>query len=618
VTGLTSPRQRGGTFSSFAAALTLGWRAHRLAVAGLILIAVLEGLAPIASAWLLRSVLDIVVSAHLRTGLLPVVLALAAVGCATTILPSISQYLAGQVGRAIQRCTTITLFTAIGRLTGLRSLENPAFQDQLRFSQQAASSAPGQVLSGSIALGASALTLSGFLTTLAVLSPVMTIVIVLAAAPAILLERGSARRQAAALRGITHGQRRQSFYAGLLSSIPAAKEIRLFRLGGFFQARMLDELREVQRVSTRADRRQFAVSAALAGLSALVTAGGLLWAGLAAAGGRLTVGDVTLFVVALGSVTASLAMIVNGGALIYQALLVFGSYRDVIAIRPDLPMPAKPVPVRTLREGIELEDVWFRYGPDKPWILRGVSCFIPHGQSVALVGRNGAGKSTIVKLLCRFYDPDHGRILWDGADLRDMDPAELRERVSAVFQDYMAYELSAAQNIAVGDLIRARQAGAVQAAAEAADIHRMLAGLPKGYETLLTLTYFDMADKANPETGVLLSGGQWQRVALARAFLRGSRDLMILDEPSSGLDAEAEYQIHTHLKRSSQGQATVLISHRLNAIRDADHIIVLADGVITEQGSHDSLMARSGAYARLFSLQARGYTSDPIAAGDQQ
>jgi len=271
-----------------------------------------------------------------------------------------------------------------------------------------------------------------------------------------------------------------------------------------------------------------------------------------------------------------------------------------------------------MRHGIEVEDVWFRYGPDKPWILRGVSCFIPHGQAVALVGRNGAGKSTLVKLLCRFYDPDRGRILWDGTDLRDMDPADLRERVSAVFQDYMSYELSAAENIAVGDLIAARQAGTVRAAAEAADIHQALASLPKGYETLLTLTYFDLADKANPETGVLLSGGQWQRVALARAFLRGGRDLVILDEPSSGLDAEAEFQIHTRLKLNRTGNATVLISHRLNAIRDADHIIVLADGVIAEQGSHDSLMARSGTYARLFLLQARGYTSDPVAAGDQQ
>ena len=224
-----------------------------------------------------------------------------------------------------------------------------------------------------------------------------------------------------------------------------------------------------------------------------------------------------------------------------------------------------------MRRGIELDDVWFRYGPDR------------------------------------------GRILWDGTDLRDMDPARLRQRVSAVFQDYMACELSAADNIAVGDLTRAGDGHAMHAAARRAGVHDMVAGLPHGYRTLLTQTYFDLADKENPQTGVLLSGGQWQRVALARAFVRGGRDLMILDEPNAGLDAEAE--IHARLMASRQGHTTVLISHRLNAIRDADHIVVLSGGVIAEQGDHDALMAAAGTYARLFSLQARGYADSHVPLG---
>jgi ATP-binding cassette subfamily B protein len=232
-----------------------------------------------------------------------------------------------------------------------------------------------------------------------------------------------------------------------------------------------------------------------------------------------------------------------------------------------------------------------------------------------VVGDNGAGKSTLVKLLCRFYDPERGRILWDGTDLREMDPAALRQRVSAVFQDYMTYELSAADNIGVGDLPRAGDGQVLQAAARRAGVHDLLAGLPYGYRTLLTQTYFDLADKEDPRTGVLLSGGQWQRVALARAFMRGARDLMILDEPNAGLDAEAEAEIHAGLMASRQGRTTVLISHRLSAIREADHIVVLSGGVITERGDHDTLMAGSGTYARLFSLQARGYASRPVTTG---
>jgi ATP-binding cassette subfamily B protein len=176
----------------------------------------------------------------------------------------------------------------------------------------------------------------------------------------------------------------------------------------------------------------------------------------------------------------------------------------------------------------------------------------------------------------------------------------------------MTYELSATENIAVGDLGRAGDSQALMAAARRAGVHDTLAALPRGYDTLLTRAYFDLADRDNPETGVLLSGGQWQRLGLARALLREGRDLLILDEPSSGLDAEAEHEIHLSLRADRRDHATVLISHRLNTVRDADHIVVLADGIISEQGSHDALMARAGLYARLFSLQAKGY-ADPAA-----
>jgi ATP-binding cassette subfamily B protein len=247
-------------------------------------------------------------------------------------------------------------------------------------------------------------------------------------------------------------------------------------------------------------------------------------------------------------------------------------------------------------------------------VLRGISLFIPRGQRLALVGLNGAGKSTLVKLLCRFYDPDRGRIRWDGTDLRDFDVAELRERISGVFQDFMRYELSASENIAVGELERAGQQQLLTAAAGRAGIHDVITALPEGYRTLLTCNYFDLADKEDPRTGVLLSGGQWQRLALARAFLRGSRDLMILDEPSSGLDAQAEHEIHDQLRAHSDDSTVILISHRLSAARSADRIVVLADGQVAEQGSHDALMAAAGRYARLFALQARGFT-DGVPAG---
>jgi ATP-binding cassette subfamily B protein len=586
------------------------WRAHRGAFAGQLLLMVADGVAPVAVAWLLREVLDALTGGGRHRGLLSLVVALAAASGALGVLPYLGRYLAAQSGRAIERLATAELFGSVGRLAGLRRLEDPAFLDRLNVAQRVGLYGPGQVFTSVSGVVQSALTVAGFLAALLVLSPVMAVVVLAATVPGLVAEAGVARRRAAMLEGTSHAERRQYFYAGLVSSLAAAKEIRLFGLSLFFGRRMLDELRAIQRAGQRVDRREAVVYSLLAALSAIVAGAGIWWAVSAAARGSLTVGDVSLFLAALGAAGAALTTIVSQAGMAYQAVLTFRSYTEILAEGPDLASPADPAPAGALRRGIRFDDVWFRYGPDLPWILRGVSFFIPHGQAVGIVGRNGAGKSTLVKLLCRFYDPDRGQILWDGVDMRDMDVAALRDRISAVFQDHMDYELSARENIAVGDLSRRHEPEALAAAARQAGIHCALSALPKGYDTLLTRTYVDLADKEDPQTGVLLSGGQWQRVALARAFLRRGRDLVILDEPSSGLDAEAEHEIHSGLRAHRHGRTSVLISHRLNAIRDADHIVVLVGGAVAEQGDHHALLARSGTYARLFRLQAKGFMDD--------
>jgi ATP-binding cassette subfamily B protein len=601
------------TARALRAAVVMPWRAHRGAFVGQLLIMVADGLAAVAVAWLRRAVLDSL-TGNRQGGLQSLVVALAVASGVLGVLPSLGRYLSAQSGRAIERLATTELFGSVGRLAGLRRLEDPAFLDRLHMAQQVGLYGPGQVFTAISGLVQSALTVTGFLAGLLVLSPVMAAVVLTAAVPALAAEASVARRRAAMFSGTSHAERRRYFYASLVYSLAAAKEIRLFGLSLFFRGRMLDELRAIQRAGQRVDRREAVVYSLLATLSAVVAGAGLWWAVSAAARGSLTVGDVSLFLAALEAAGAALTMIVSQAGMAYQAVLTFRSYTDIVTEGPDLALPAHPAPTPALRRGIEFDDVWFRYGPDLPWILRGVSFFVPCGQAVGVVGRNGAGKSTLVKLMCRFYDPDRGRILWDGVDLRDMDLAQLRDRISAVFQDYMAYELSARENIAVGDLSLRQQPEALASAARRAGIHGALTALPKGYDTLLTRTYVDLADKEDPRTGVLLSGGQWQRVALARAFLRGGRDVVILDEPSSGLDAEAEYEIHSGLRAHRHGRTSVLISHRLNAIRDADHIVVLVDGTVAEQGDHHALLARSGTYARLFSLQAKGFADSAAPA----
>jgi ATP-binding cassette subfamily B protein len=609
-----SSARRAQSVSALCLALRTAWLAGWAALTGAMLIPLTVGGLPVAAAWLMRSVLDTLAYGSRHADLTGIVVALAAIGGAQLILPYAAQYLSAQSGRATQRRSSAELFTAVGSLEGLRRLEDPRYRDNLFMAQQVSATGPGQVIASLAGMAQAVVTLGGFVATLVLLSPLMAAIVVAAAIPAIVVQLRLARQRATIMRGMSHAERRQAFYADLLSDHAAATEIRLFRLAPFFLRRMLAELAAVQRAGQRADRRTLAGYSLLGGLSAAIAGAGLWWAIAEAAKGRLTIGDVTVFVAALAAVMSSLSTILSEAAMAYQTVLLFRCYQDVVTEEPDLPAPACPRSAGPLRHGIEIEGVSFRYGADQPWILQGLSLFIPSGQTVALVGLNGAGKSTLIKLLCRFYDPEIGRIRWDGTDLRDLDVASLRERISVVFQDFMRYELSAGENVAVGALEHADQQGALQEAAARAGIDGVISALPDGYRTLLTCNYFDLADKEDPRTGVLLSGGQWQRLALARGFLRGGRDLMILDEPSSGLDAQAEHEIHQQLRTHSGGGTAIMISHRLSLARNADRIVVLAGGQIAEQGSHEELMAESGTYARLFSLQARGFTDGGIPA----
>jgi ATP-binding cassette subfamily B protein len=276
---------------------------------------------------------------------------------------------------------------------------------------------------------------------------------------------------------------------------------------------------------------------------------------------------------------------------------------------PVLPAGQRPA-CGPLRRGIELRDVWFRYGEDRDWVLRGVSAELPFGQATGLVGVNGAGKSTLIKLLCRLYDPQRGTITWDGTDLRELDPDELRARLAVTFQDFLTYDLTVAENIGLGDLRGFTDRERITGAAAQVGLDPAVRRLPHGYDTIVSRT-FSAADGTD---GALLSGGQNQRLALARTLMRGDADLLVLDEPSSGLDAEAEHRIHQVMQAYRRGRTSLLVSHRLSAVREADQILVLEAGQVAERGTHDELMTAGGTYARLFGRQAGGYQDHRLAA----
>ncbi|MGW1185246.1 ABC transporter ATP-binding protein [Streptomyces drozdowiczii] len=592
-------------------ALALRFAAPQLA--GVVLVTLTCAQLPVLMAWLMSSILNTLAhgggtSADVSWPAAATALA----GLGLTVLPHVETLLRGELSRRVALAAQDRLYTAVNGWSGIGRFEDPAMLDRLRLAQQCGQQAPPQVVMGVMGLLQAVVTVLGFLGSLALISWWLVAVVTLAAAPALAVELRMARVWADTELRVTPLERREWFYSNLLASVKAAKEIRLFGTGDHLRARMRRDRRAINRAHRATEVRNALLQGLPAALSGTIAALGLLWAVREAARGAMSVGEVSLTVAAMASVQGSFGTGAAQLAVVRRSLLLFAHFTEVVQAPPDLPVhePAA-VPAR-LSRSIELRDVWFRYSDRHDWVLRGVNLTVPAGSTLALVGDNGAGKSTLVKLLCRFYDPTRGAVLWDGRDIRTFPPAELRRRMSAVFQDFMRYDVSAAENIGLGDGDdAARHPARIRAAAGRAGVDGLLAGLPRGYDTLLSRAFAEPpADGDEPDDadrGVELSGGQWQRVALARSLLRENPDVLILDEPASGLDPQAEDEVRQALRRRRRGRTSILVSHRLGTAREADLIVVVRAGRVVEQGSHDELMAGAGRYADLFARQAAGY-----------
>jgi ATP-binding cassette, subfamily B, bacterial len=575
--------------------LLMAWRASPPGLAGVAALTLVSALLPLGIAYAGKLIVDAVVARSVPQATQYVLLELGLVALQAVVQRSLS-LLRSLLGARLGLDVNVAILDKALHLA-LPQFENSEFYDRLTRARREASSRPLAMVTESLQFFQNTLTLLGYVGLLVSYSGWMVGALVLATLPATIVEMRFSRT-AFRLRNWRSPDTRRLYYVEhVLASDEHVKEVKLLELGPL----LLKRYREVGERFFREDGRLSARRALWAGLLSLVATatfyGGYLFLAYDAAADRLSLGDLTLYVVAFRQGQQAFQSCLSAISSIYEDNLYMSNLFAFLDIETP-PAMARPEVPATSGAGIRFEDVGFRYPGRDEWALRHITLAIPPKQSLALVGHNGAGKSTLIKLLCGFYQPSEGRILLDGRDLHAWDEAALHRRISAVFQDFGQYHFSLRENVGFGDLPHLMEEAQVRRAVERGGAQAVVAELPKGLDTQLGRWFVD---------GVELSGGQWQKIALARAFMREEADILILDEPTAALDAEAEKAVFDRFRTLSRERTSLLISHRFPTVRMADRIVVIEQGQIVEQGSHDELVQAGGRYAQLFALQAEGY-----------
>jgi ATP-binding cassette subfamily B protein len=428
-------------------------------------------------------------------------------------------------------------------------------------------------------------------------SPWLLAVLVVAVVPAFIGESHFAFLGYAQNIRQTPVKRQLDYLRVLGASKESAKELRLFALSGYLSGEYERLSNGIYDENVRLARRRLWAGAGLSLLSTAGYYGAYAYVIYRTVTGSLTWGTLQFLAGAIAGASTNIQNVFSTFSSIADQSLFLTDLVEFLRVGPKICSKPDALPApRPIRDGFAFENVTFAYPGRRSPILNGLDFRLEPGERIALIGENGQGKTTLVKLLTRLYDPTSGRILLDGVDLRDYSMEDLHSQIGVIFQDFMRYEMTARENIAVGR-IELAQNGAVSQAARKSLAEDVIQKLPKGYEQLLGLRF---------EGGVDLSGGEWQKIALARAYFRDAQ-LVILDEPTASLDARSEYEVFQRFAELTEGKIALLISHRFSTVRMADRIVVLEDGKIAEQGSHRQLLSQKGQYAAMFELQASSY-----------
>ncbi len=475
--------------------------------------------------------------------------------------------------------------------------EDSEFYDKMSRARDGASSRPLSVVTRSYGFLRDLLSLLTFGGLLLKFSPWAVLVLLVAALPAFVAQTRFAE-DAFRLFSWRAPQRREHHYLEvLLAREDYAMEVKLYQLGPMLLERYKRIFEQIYQEDRSLNLRRTAWNYGLGLVSTAAFYGTYVWMILSAIAGQISLGDLTLYLLVFRQGQSTFAGLLASIGGMYEDNLYLADLYDFLGEAVGEP-PGYAAYGSLPGDGIRFEQVSFTYpGHDQP-ALDSVSFHLPPGRKLAIVGKNGSGKTTLIKLLTRLYSPSAGRILLDGRDLQDWDPEVLQRRIGVIFQNFARYQFTVGENVGIGDVDALMAQPRWETATEKATAREFIESMSEGFSTRLGKWF---------KGGRELSGGQWQKIALSRAFMRSQADILILDEPTSAVDAEAEAEIFERLKAVTQDQIAILISHRFSTVRMADQILVLAEGQVLEQGSHEELMQQEGRYAQLFLLQAAGY-----------
>ncbi|MBE9126468.1 MULTISPECIES: ABC transporter ATP-binding protein [unclassified Coleofasciculus] len=597
-----SLRQSFSVFRYSGRALGLVWTtSHKLTIA-LAILTVIAGLLPAAIAYIGKLIVDSVVLAanseltsHRMTafgyvGLEAIaVMLLAASQRGQTVCQSLLRVLLGQ------RVNVLILEKAL--TLDLPHFEDSELYDKMTQARREASSRPLSLVTRTFGLvrdGLSLVTYGGLLLNF---STWAVAVLVIAAIPPFIAETRFAGEAFRLFKWRSPETRQQHYLETLIAREDYAKEVQLYQLGSTMLQRYHDTFNRLYQEDRDLTIRRGFWGYLLGLLSTLTFYAAYLWIVVETIVGRISLGDMTMYLIIFRQGQSTFASVLTSVGGMYEDNLYLSNLYEFLEQDVSLPQ-GKATRGIIPGDGIRFDNVFFTYpGSLKP-ALNGVSLHLQPGEKLAIVGENGSGKTTLIKLLTRLYVPDSGRILLDGLELREWDIEILRQRIGVIFQDFVRYQFTVGENVGVGDVNHLNDQPSWKSAAEKGMALPFIESMPEGFSTQLGRWF---------RGGQELSGGQWQKIALSRAFMRTGADILVLDEPTAAMDAEAEVQVFNHFRTITQSQMVILISHRFSTVRMADKIVVMAGGEITEQGTHEELLQLEGRYARLFSLQAAGY-----------